>query len=242
MNDIEYMLKTDAREKKSAGRGVYHKRSGSRTRYVSLPSDHMTRAEWKRRNGPVQSYSINGPMTYAQFKTLPHDLAEVYIRNLQSTYRVTLTEIAGMLHVSPTAFSEYLRTHNIPRNSRTGPRKIDPRWPDFLAGKLGAAGNVLKNGLPEEPAAAEDTSTPESIAPAKDPAATEPIVPAKDPVTPEPAPTAAPKSTASKLLFEASGTTEQLLDLLMSVFSGLTRVDKEYDIRVHLTEKGSDTA
>lgn len=240
MNDIEYMLKTDAREKKAAGRGVYHKRNGSRTKYVSLPSDNMTGAEWKRRNGPVQSYSINGPMTYAQFKTLPHDLAEVYLRKLQSTYRVTLTEIAGMLHVSPTAFSEYLRTHNIPRNSKTGPRKIDPRWPDFLAGKLGAAGNVLKNDPSEEPATAEDTCATEPIVPAKDPVATEPI--ANAPSAPEPDPTAAPKSTASKLLFEASGTTEQLLDLLMSVFSDLTRVDKEYDIRVHLTEKGSDTA
>ena len=241
MNDIEYMLKTDAREKKAAGRGIYHKRNGSRTSYVSLPSDNMTRAEWKRRNGPVLTFNTTRVIKdFATFKALPLDLAKRYIAALQLTYNVSMAQIAQTMAVNPRPLKNYCNEVGIRYSAKHGPRPEDPRWKLFVDGCATVDGFVDKdpcapdldpvaNGLPEEPAAAEDTCT------------TEPIV-VDDPFAPEPDPTAAPKSTASKLLFEASGTTEQLLDLLMSVFSDLTRVDKEYDIRVHLTEKGSDTA
>lgn len=90
----------DIREKRSAGRGARHKKCGSRTSYVSMPSDHITPAEWKRRNGKVNTYQLGVPMTWAQFRSMPADLREEYIKRLRETYHITKTELAEAFEVS----------------------------------------------------------------------------------------------------------------------------------------------
>ena len=90
MNDFDY----EVMQKKRIARGAAHMKRGSKSKKCSLPSDHMTPAEWKRRNGPVSTYSLNKPMDWETFKSLPVDIQQSYIDILQSRFNVTTSAIS----------------------------------------------------------------------------------------------------------------------------------------------------
>ena len=68
MNDFDY----DAMQKKRIGRGYHNMKR--RTRGCALPSDHLTAAQLKARNGSVNTYNLNLPMSWETFKAMPKDL------------------------------------------------------------------------------------------------------------------------------------------------------------------------
>lgn len=228
MNEIEYMLKQDAREKKTAGRGIYHKHSGSKSKYVGLPSDHLTAAEKKRRNGPMLVYRLDKRLSYAEFKALPNDLASEYLTRLHSTYNVGLEDMAESMGATKPAIIAYLRKHNISHPSKkSGPRKIDPRWGGFMTGKYTSTGARIP--APEEVSIA----TAEKPKPA--PVIPEPV----EPIKPTPEPT--PKTKLVDLDLGGSGTPEAILDMLMTAFASLTSSSQTYEFAIHLhTEGGED--
>lgn len=114
MNDFDY----DVKEKKKIARSARAVKRGSRSRKCSLPCDHMTPAEWKRRNGEVSTYQLGGPMSWAEFKKLPKDLQKQYIENLQREYRANFPAIAAMFGVSLTALRR--RTEELVIKAPTG--------------------------------------------------------------------------------------------------------------------------
>lgn len=220
MNEIEYMLKQDAREKKAAGRGIYHKRSGSKSTYVGLPSDHLTAAQMKRRNGPVSTFNLNKRLTYAEFKDLPADLASEYLNRLHGTYNVGLEDMAESMGTTKPAIIAYLRKYNISHPSKkSGPRKIDPRWGGFITGKYTSTGARIP--APEEVSIA----TAEKPKPA--------------PIIPEPTkPT--PKAKLGDIDLGGSGTPEAILDMLMTAFASLTTSSQTYEFAIHLHAEGGE--
>lgn len=106
--DIRGIFLSDVREKKSSGRGAYHRRRGSKTKHVSLPSDHMTEAEWKRRNGKVTTYQLGAPMTWEEFRKMPRDLREQYVRLLHKRYGVSRAVLAEAFGVSDSGLRRFL--------------------------------------------------------------------------------------------------------------------------------------
>ena len=80
MNDFDY----DVMQKKRIAASARHRVCGSKTRFVSLPSDHMTDAQLKRRNGPVSTYKLGEPMPWKGFKQLPDDLKRAYLEQLHT--------------------------------------------------------------------------------------------------------------------------------------------------------------
>ena len=106
--DIRGIFLSDVREKKSSGRGAYHRRRGSKTKHVSLPSDHMTEAEWKRRNGKVATYQLGAPMTWEEFRKMPQDLREQYVRLLHKRYGVSRAVLAEAFGVSDSGLRRFL--------------------------------------------------------------------------------------------------------------------------------------
>lgn len=90
MNDFDF----DVMQKKRIANNAAHMKRGSKSKKCSLPSDHMTPAEWKRRNGPVSTYSLNKPMDWETFKSLPVDIQQSYIDILQSRFNVTTSAIS----------------------------------------------------------------------------------------------------------------------------------------------------
>lgn len=72
MNDLDYR----ARELKRTAQGARYKNRRGKGG-VRLPSDNMTDAEWKRRCGPVLTYTMTKPMTWATFGPTTNDTKEV---------------------------------------------------------------------------------------------------------------------------------------------------------------------
>ena len=70
MNDFDY----DVLQKKRTAAGARHMKRGSRSKRCSLPSDNLTPAQLKRRNGPVSTYKLDAPMRWDDFKAMPVDL------------------------------------------------------------------------------------------------------------------------------------------------------------------------
>ena len=145
MNDFDY----EVMQKKRIARGAAHMKRGSKSKKCTLPSDHMTQAEWKRRNGPVSTYSLNKPMDWETFKSLPVDIQQSYIDILQSRFNVTTAAISRDLFgkTSPT-----LKSHM----EKTGIKYIQMKGRNMSAEEKELWENWLSPAAPEWTPAEED--------------------------------------------------------------------------------------
>lgn len=108
--NIKRIFYADVREKKSAGYGYQHKKNGSKSKSCRLPSDHMTEKEWKKMNGEVKTYNTNHPLVWDDFKVMPADLREEYLRNLDARVGgVTLQSVADAMGVHVVTLRNYMK-------------------------------------------------------------------------------------------------------------------------------------
>ena len=96
MNDYEYTFKQDVREKKTIGNSAYHKKNGSKSHYVSLPSDHLSRKEKEALNGEVKTWNLMKPMKWEEFEEMPLDLQERYLAMIVDGYNVAANLIGEL--------------------------------------------------------------------------------------------------------------------------------------------------
>ena len=150
MNDFDY----DALQKKRIAAGARHMKRGSRSKRCSLPSDNLTPAQLKRRNGPVSTYKLDAPMMWDDFKAMPVDLQKKYLTNLVETYGATNEMLGDMFYVHPTHVGAVKKalgvvSHNPHR--LIGEKKAirDQMWAAFCNGVVGG-GDAVKE-TPREP-------------------------------------------------------------------------------------------
>lgn len=107
MKDEEYVYVSDVRDKKITARSARNQRThnGRRGR-VKLPSDFLTKKELKAMNGKVESYKLNDPMTWKEFKKMPDDLKVTYIKAIRNRYNVPDNQIAEMMSVHRVTFAQ----------------------------------------------------------------------------------------------------------------------------------------
>ena len=150
MNDFDY----DALQKKRIAAGARHMKRGSRSKRCSLPSDNLTPAQLKRRNGPVSTYKLDAPMRWDDFKAMPVDLQKQYLTNLVETYGATNEMLGDMFYVHPTHVGSVKKalgvvSHN-PRHLSKAKKDIrDQMWAAFCNGVVGG-GDAVKE-TPREP-------------------------------------------------------------------------------------------
>lgn len=128
---------TDIKEKKTMAASARHRKCGSKTKHVSLPSDGMTHAEWKRRNGTVTSYNLKQPTTWAGLKAMPADLQKQYLKGLQAEYHANTLVISQMLGVGAQALRTLAASLGVtfPRGGGGVMSDTDrARWQAFLQG------------------------------------------------------------------------------------------------------------
>lgn len=103
MTDEKYLFISDCREKKQTARsaGAMNKKH----RAVRLPSDYLSRKEIKAMSGKVESYRMNDPMTWDEFKAMPQDLQRDYITLIRERFGVSDSAIDRMFGVSQTGFA-----------------------------------------------------------------------------------------------------------------------------------------
>ena len=155
MNDFDY----DVLQKKRTAAGARHMKRGSRSKRCSLPSDNLTPAQLKRRNGPVSTYKLDEPMRWDDFKSMPVDLQKRYLTNLIETYGATNEMLGDMFYVHPTHVGAVKKalgvvSHNPHR--LIGEKKAirDQMWAAFCNGVIGG-GDAVK----ETPRAPEKVET-----------------------------------------------------------------------------------
>lgn len=150
MNDFDY----DALQKKRIAAGARHMKRGSRSKRCSLPSDNLTPAQLKRRNGPVSTYKLDAPMRWDDFKAMPEDLQKKYLTNLVETYGATNEMLGDMFYVHPTHVGTVKKALGVISNNPhklTGEKKAirDQMWAAFCNGVVGG-GDAVKE-TPKEP-------------------------------------------------------------------------------------------
>ena len=151
MNDFDY----DVLQKKRTAAGARHMKRGSRSKRCSLPSDNLTPAQLKRRNGPVSTYKLDEPMRWDDFKSMPVDIQKQYVDSLHQNYGATGKMIAKMLGISAVTFDKTKRTIGVRwpgdnyRRSDDEIKKRDQMWAAFCNGVVGG-GDAVKE-TPREP-------------------------------------------------------------------------------------------
>ena len=103
MTDFDY----DVMQKKRLARNQFHnakyKHGG-----CHLPHEDLTPAQMKRRNGPMMTYSMNQPMSWNDFKSMPHDLQQQYLDGLRARFGVGPSDIAKYLFLrTPACLHSY---------------------------------------------------------------------------------------------------------------------------------------
>lgn len=97
MNDYEYTYRQEVQERKALVPSARKRKNGVHSTSCTLPSDHLTPAQRKKLNGPVKTYNTCQPMSWAQFKEMPKDLQESYLRYVAQRFRVTMQAIGKEL-------------------------------------------------------------------------------------------------------------------------------------------------
>ena len=139
MNDFDY----DALQKKRVAASARRRKSGSRSRRVSLPSDHLTQKELKAMCGEVQSYDMASPIQWSAFLTWPRDIQQEYISKLQADYGATGEMLAECFATSRATVIRGLEESGIRlvpqprRTSKEAALERVRRWRGFLYGSDG---------------------------------------------------------------------------------------------------------
>ena len=97
LSDEEYVYRQDIKEKKSTGRGAFHKKCGSKSKKCNFPSDYMSKKEIKAMNGEVISYNPNAWYTWEEFKALPMEYQVKYVNSLLNRYNCGLSNISEIV-------------------------------------------------------------------------------------------------------------------------------------------------
>ena len=131
MNEFDY----DVKQKKDIARSAAHRVCGSKSTKCDLPSDHLTAAQKRALNGPVESVNLKEPMDWASFKALPESLQVEYIRYLKSEYQANDVMIGKMFGVSDATVNlkrNQLGVKSFGRGHQPS-KAVRAAWAEFIA-------------------------------------------------------------------------------------------------------------
>ena len=111
MDDSTYLFNQTSAERKRIARGASSKKNGSKSKKCTMPSDFLTKSQKKKLNGKVSSYDLSKPMSWKDFKGMPHDLRAEYVRKLVKI-GASRKDVADMLDIKINSFSTWMcRNH-----------------------------------------------------------------------------------------------------------------------------------
>lgn len=149
MTDERFTFVDQQRERKSAARGARHRVCGSKSKRCTLPHEYLTPAQMKRRNGIVNTYSMNAPHTKAELSGWSQDLRREYFTGLMQRYCPTNAQLADMLGCSERTVYNILTACSVSRENHRQTRAQEAAWFTFVA--------------PDAPERAQSDVTPEAI-------------------------------------------------------------------------------
>ena len=121
MPDERYVMISDSIEKKKIARSSHNRKThcgkGGR---VKFPSDYLSKKELKAMNGDVKSYSLNKPMTWEEFRSMPQDLQIMYSKKLRNEFGVPDSVLGKAMGVCRSSFSKAMRDLNLSLGKSAG--------------------------------------------------------------------------------------------------------------------------
>ena len=159
MNDFDF----DVMTKKRIARGAAARKCGSKSRRCTLPSDYLTDAQKKARNGKLSTYNLSKPMTYEQFKLMPRDLQREYLLKLRNDMHASARVIAQMFGCSYETVRVVIRDLGINTGGKKLYMNLDQlmRWNNWLSGD--AANTPVAVTEPETETETETEAEAETI-------------------------------------------------------------------------------
>ena len=119
--DEQYVMISDSIEKKKIAHSSHNRKThcgkGGR---VKFPSDYLSKKELKAMNGDVKSYSLNKPMTWEEFRSMPQDLQIMYIKKLRNEFGVPDNVLGKAMGVCRSSFSKAMRDLNLSLGKSAG--------------------------------------------------------------------------------------------------------------------------
>ena len=109
MNDFDH----DCMVKKRIAGNARRMKNGSKSRRCSLPSDHLTKSQWQKKNGSVKVMNLNQPMAYQDLKEMSVDLQREYINRLIDKFGCTKTCLADFFGVDMKTITKLVQTIGI---------------------------------------------------------------------------------------------------------------------------------
>jgi hypothetical protein len=156
MNDEEYVFRSESRDKAITARSARKRRThNGKSGRVKFPSDYLTKKELKAMSGSVESYRLNDPMKWDEFKKMPDDLKCDYIKALRKRFYVPDCKIADMMGVGKVTFSNWMNTLGLCLGKTRGK---DTKWDE--AGWYAWANNMPIPEPTEAPIEEEATEEP----------------------------------------------------------------------------------
>lgn len=135
MDDFTY----DCWQKKQLAQQARHRKRGSKSRKCSLPSDNLTKKQWKERNGKTLSINLNQPTSWEIFKEVSKPTQEEYLNHLLAIYGANATSLAAMFHVQPLTIRRFIQTNGLAVKFPVGhSMNAEQReaWGQFLKGEV----------------------------------------------------------------------------------------------------------
>lgn len=164
MTDFEY----DIMQKKRTASGAFHRKCGSKSKKCSLPSDHLTQSQWKKRNGDVIVFSMDAPISWRDFKQLAEATQKEYLSGLVGKYNASGSTLSKMMGVSHGAFLNHCKSIGFSLSGcrgRSMSQEQRAAWASFLAPPIMPSQDVA---VEEQTPVCEDASaniTPSAPAP-----------------------------------------------------------------------------
>lgn len=95
-------------------RAMLARASHAKSRRPSKPKIYQfTQKEWQKMNGPVSTYNINAPMSWAEFRKLPVDIRKHYVISIMDKYGVGISPLARMFGVTHATVAAFIHQHEI---------------------------------------------------------------------------------------------------------------------------------
>lgn len=109
VNDFDY----DCYQRKQIAQQARRRKCGSKSRRCNLPSDNITKKQWKERNGKTVSVNMNQPLSWEMFKSVSKPTQEEYLTHLLEVFCVNATSLADMFKVRPAVVRRYIQNREL---------------------------------------------------------------------------------------------------------------------------------
>lgn len=109
MTNEEYVYRQEIKDRSRIAQSA-HKAYSKRRRGCRLPADNMTKKELTKMNGPIQSITLNAPVSWADFRKVSQDMQKEYIKNVLAKYAIGPKAFADMFKIDVGYCSKYLKS------------------------------------------------------------------------------------------------------------------------------------